>query len=283
MKTITTALLCAMSFGAFAADPFTSVYQQSTKDTSAFDKSLAGSDIAQGRWAFFEFAETDSLFGSLSAGQAGDSQQLKFNAINYYLWFGGRHKLPFQLYYSDVVSDDSNKDANTVKLLDPESGLAIKFPLLWTYQSAGDEFCAFLSDTNSIGHCSLGGDITLSFKDLKEVDGNSETAFGATVRLGAAVLFPVLAADTGEASGYLSTSVKLVFAHTDVDDSTQLFAPVLDENGDPVAFDNDIFSAEAEIKWAFTNRLAISARWLAPLDDHDYIDDIFKLSLETQF
>ena len=91
-----------ISSPAWAADPSTSVYDQTTKDTKAFTTALVDGDIIKGDWKFFQFANTDSVFGSLSVGKSGDSQSIKFNAINYNLWFGGNKKLPFQLYLSTV-------------------------------------------------------------------------------------------------------------------------------------------------------------------------------------
>lgn len=268
--------------GAHAADPFTSVYDQTVDGTHAFNAKLAGGSKDDGRWAFFQFADTDSIFGSLSAGSSGESQSIKFNAINYYLWFGGNKKLPFQLYLSDDVSDSDTQEANTAKLLDPESGVALKFPLLWTYQSSGDGFCAFLNGTNTVGHCSIGGDVTLSFKDLDVVDGGSETAFGQTLRVGAAVLFPILSANDQLEQGYLSASARAVYSHVDIENSTQLFVPVTDASGAPVGFDKSILSSEVEVKWAFNGKLAISGKWVKPIDNDDYMDDLFKITIETQ-
>lgn len=279
-------ILVIFSTSIFASDPSTSVFEQTKKDSDLFEAAFEGGDVNEGGWKFFQFGDTDSIFGSLSVGQSGDSQSIKFNAINYNLWFGGNKKLPFQLYLSTNASDDSddsNNDKNTETLLDPESGVALKFPFLWTYQSAGDGFCAFLSDENSIGHCSVGGDITLSFKDLEAQDGDSETAFGQTIRVGGAVLFPILSVEDGSEQGYLSTSVKLVYSHTNIDDPNSLFTPVLDVDGNPVDFKDSIFSGELEIKWAFTDKLAISAKLLSPFNNKDFFDDLFKLNLETQF
>jgi hypothetical protein len=287
MKKVLVPILITLSSAVYASDPSTSVYEQTKKNSKLFNSALEeGSDLNQGSWKFFQFGDTDSIFGSLSVGQSGDSQSIKFNAINYNLWFGGKKKLPFQLYLSTNASDssdDSNNDESTDTLLDPEAGLALKFPFLWSYQSSGDGFCAFLSSVNSIGHCSVGGDITLSLKDLEDQDGNTETAFGQTIRIGGAVLFPVLSVEDGTEQGYLSTSVKLVYSHTDIDDPNSLFTPVFDINGNPVDFKDSIFSGEVEVKWAFTDKLAISAKWLTPFDNKDYFDELFRLSLETQF
>ncbi|WP_221801966.1 hypothetical protein [Oceanobacter mangrovi] len=266
-----------------AADPFTSVFSETT---TKLTEGLSPQEV-KGEFKFFKFGETDSIFGGLSVSKSGDSQSIKINAVNYYIWFGGDKKLPFQLYYSDEAAsdggDENQDEVNTEKFIDPESGVAIKFPLLWTYQSSGDGFCAFLSDTNSIGHCSLGGDITLSFKDFTDTDGNSDTAFGQTVRVGAAVLFPIISDESSETSGYLSASAKIVYSHVNIDNPTQLFSPVLDANGEAVDFDKSILSSEVEIKWAFDNKIAISGRWLKPFDNKDYFDDLFKIGLETNF
>jgi hypothetical protein len=286
MKKLLVLISLVSSTTTYAADPSTSVYEQTEKGTASFETAFVGEDVSKGSWKFFQFGNTDSIFGSLSVGQSGDSQSIKFNAINYNLWFGGNKKLPFQLYLSTSANDnsvDSNNDKNTETLLDPESGVAIKFPLMWTYQSSGEGFCAFLSDENSIGHCSFGGDFTLNFKDLEDQDGNTETAFGQSIRLGGAVLFPILSVEDGAEQGYFSTSVKLVYSHTNIGNPNSLFAPVLDIDGNPVEFNNSIFSGEIELKWAFSQKLAISAKWLTPFDNKDHFDDLFKISLETQF
>ncbi len=286
MKNIFIIFTLVFSIPVFAADPLTSVYEQTKKGTDSFKASFGDEDVNNGGWKFFQFGETDSIFGSLSVGTSGDSQSIKFNAINYNLWFGGNKKLPFQLFLGTNAnnnSDDSNNDKNTEALLDPESGIALKFPFLWSYQSSGDGFCAFLSDENSIGHCSFGGDLTLSFKDLEAQDGNTDTAFGQTIRIGGAVLFPVLSVVDGSEQGYLSLAAKVVYSHTDIDDPNLLFTPVNDVNGNPVEFKDSIFSSELEIKWAFSEKLAISAKWLAPFDNNDLLDDLFKINIETQF
>ena len=286
LNNLFTLFTVVFSTSIYAADPLTSVYEQTKKDSASFGIALEGKDVNKSGWKFFQFGDTDSIFGSLSVGQSGDSQSIKFNAINYNLWFGGNNKLPFQLYFATNAngnSDDSNNDKNTESLLDPESGIALKFPLLWSYQSSGDGFCAFLHDKNSIGHCSVGGDITLSFKDLEDQDGGTETAFGQTIRIGGAVLFPILSVEDDSEQGYLSLAAKLVYSHTNIDDPNSLFSPVLDIDGNPVEFNDSIFSSEMEIKWAFSQKLAISAKWLAPFDNKDFFDDLFRINIETQF
>lgn len=286
MKNSLILILAVFSIPIYASDPSTSVYEQTIKDSISFKAAFDGGDVNSGGWKFFQFGDTDSLFGSLSVSQSDDSQSIKLNAINYNLWFGGNKKLPFQLYLGTNASnssDESNNDKNAEILLDPESGVALKFPFLWTYQKSGDGFCAFLSDKNSIGHCSVGGDVTLSFKELEKQGGNSETAFGQTIRIGGAVLFPILSVEDGSEQGYFSTSLKLVYSRTNIDNPSFLFAPVLDVDGNPMNFKDSIFSSELEIKWAFTDRLAISAKWLNPFDNKGFFDDLFKVNLETQF
>lgn len=287
-------LLAFFSSHTFAADPMTSIYSELEEDTvESFANLLVankkdGEDDPTGVIRFFKFnPAADGVLGSLSVGTAGDSQSIKFNAINYNLLLGNERKIPFQLYLSEQASNggdsDSEQDVNTEALLDPESGIALKFPFLWSFQGNQQGICHFISDTNTRGHCSWGGDITFNFKELVDENGNSETAFGKTIRLGGGVLFPILDAKNDEEKGYVSISARAVYAHTDIDDSTRLFAPILDVNGDPIAFDNSIFSSELELKWSFDGKLAIAAKWLRPFDNGDYIDDLFKLTLETKF
>lgn len=299
MKAFVLILTAFTSLNIMASDPSISVYKSTTvtkdKDDSGNIKKDAngiemmtidgGQENINREIRFFSFAKTDSIFGSLAVSQSGDAQTVKFNVVNYNLWFGGNYKLPFQLYISETAndsSDDSNQDKNELSVLDPESGVAIKFPLLWVYQSNGSEPCAFLGKSD-IGHCAFGGDITFSLKNLEDIDGKTETAFGKTIRVGGSVLFPVLDSGDNSEQGYLSAAAKLVYSHTNIDDPTQLFTPVLDAEGNPVNFDNSLLSGELELKFAINGQLSISARWLAPFDNKDYFDDRFQLILESQF
>lgn len=288
MKYICTTILC-LSFKLFAADPASSVYKSTTviKDDTDNNKLMLsdGGENVNRKIRFFSFAETDNIFGSLAVSLSGDTQTIKVNAVNYNLWFGGNYRLPFQVYITTSAiekSDETSEDKNELSILDPESGLAIKFPLLWIYQSNGTEPCAF-AERSKIGHCAFGGDITLSFKNLEDVSGNTETAFGQTLRVGGSVLFPVLDAEANSEQGYISASAKLVYSNTNIDDPTLLFTPVTDVEGNPVKFEKSILSGELELKFAINNQLSISARWLAPFDNKEYFDDRFQLSLTSQF
>ncbi|GAB57644.1 hypothetical protein [Rheinheimera nanhaiensis] len=283
-----TAIVC-ISLNALASDPASSVYKSTTVIKDDANKDLVvlfdGGENVNRQFRFFSFADTDSLFGSLAVSQSGDAQTIKFNAVNYNLWFGGNYKLPFQLYVTTTANDDSdssNQDKNELSMLDPESGIAIKFPLLWVYQSNGPEPCAFL-EKSDVGHCSFGGDITFSLKNFEDTNGKTETAFGQTLRLGASVLFPVLDAATSSEQGYVSASAKLVYSHANIDDPTLLFTPVTDVDGNPVKFDKSILSGELELKFAINGQLSISAKWLAPFDNNDYFDDRFQITLASQF
>ena len=97
------------------------------------------------------------------------------------------------------------------------------------------------------------------------------------------MVFPVLDANDDSEQGYLSLAARYVYSHTDIDDSTLLFQPVLDLDGNPVQFKDSIRSMDVEVKFALNEKLAVSARWFKPMDNEDYLDDLFRVSLQTQF
>lgn len=287
-------LLALITVPTYASDPSVSVYQQTIKNSSLnkqaynlTEAEAAGTTPRLHKWAFFTFGDTDKLLGSIVVENSSATQTVKFNAVNYYLWFGGKYYLPFQLYLTQNAPKEntasSTNDSNTSKLVDPESGIAIKFPLLWIYQSNGDGICAFLSSTNTIGHCAVGGDVTLNFKDLKNQSGSTNTAFGRTLRVGASLLFPVLSEKKDSEQGYVSAAGRIVYARTNAADPNNLFTPVLDTYGQPIPFEESIFASELEFKWRFYDKLSIGAKWLKPINNKQYLSDLFKMSLETQF
>ncbi len=251
------------------------------------DQKPVFSELKWFRFADQDGQDPDSILGGLSFGTTGDAQSFRFNALNYNIGLGGNLRQPLQVYIGDVASNGSEEsalaDANAEKLLDPEAGIAIKFPFLWEYRSNGNGLCAFLKDEDSVGRCSFGADVTLNFKELEGGSGDSETAFGQTVRLVGALTFPVLDAKDDSEEGYVSIAARAVFAHTDIDDPLQLFQPVLDFEGNPIEFDDSIFAADLEVKLAINQKLAVSARWFKPLDNEDYLDDLFRITLQTQF
>lgn len=288
MKLLAFLLLVSFSLFTFATDPFTSIYSEVQVGTTE-NQSLRGDvdDIKQGddaKFYFFQFGDTDSIFGGLTASNEGDAQSVSLTAINYNLWLGGNKKIPFQLFLTETSSTGTNNDdANTSKILTPESGFAVKFPFLWVYQSSGDEFCAFLKDGNTVGHCAVGGDLTINYKTLKGEDNFEENAYGATLRFGASLLFPVLEPDTNKDQGYLAFSGKLVYAKTNIDDPSKIFSPIIDAEGNTIAFDDSIISTELSIKWSIQDKFSLSVKWMKPLGSNEYIDDIVGFSLDTQF
>jgi hypothetical protein len=244
---------------------------------------------------FFQFADTDSVFGGLTVSKEGNAQTISLTAVNYNLHLGGKYKIPFQVFISETeTTGDNTEDANVAKLLTPESGFAIKFPLLWIYQSSGDEICSFM-DTNNpeqkdniVGHCAVGGDITINYKTLKGEDDKEEDAYGITARIGASLLFPVLepSAKTlteSKSQGYLALSAKLVYAKTNIDDPSLIFTPIMDAEGNAIAFDESIFSYELGVKFSIQDKFAVSAKWMKPMGGHEYLDDIVSISIDTQF
>ncbi|WP_411994530.1 hypothetical protein [Agarivorans sp. DSG3-1] len=258
------------------------------------EKSLADDALNSGEFQFFRFTTeenddqvgTDSLFGSLMASSAGDTQTIKFDAINYNLHMGGNIHIPFQLYYGNVVSDGDDDKANSIKLMDPENGVALKFPVVFNYfknESSGG-LCAFYDeDKDSVGRCSLGGDLTFNYRELKNDSGESDTQAGYTARLGGAMVFPINNVVGGKEKGFLSLGAKVVYSYANVDDPTNFFTPVLDASGNPVSFDKYIGAADLEVKWVFYEKLSISTRWLLPLNNTDYLEDVFSVSLENKF
>lgn len=314
-------LVALLSEQAYATDPLTSVYQYTTPGTQASkvledkvdkmekakkedDKAAAEKELGWvqrtlgPKWRAFYFDKEDPFFGGVTVGFSGDSQQAKINYGNYNIDVGGDIRLPFQLYYTTEADTDSSmqaqQDSNTQAILDPESGFAVKFPMYFMYQDKRSDggWCDFLEDEHKdddsdgqntvTGFCGFGADLTFNFKELQNMDGSTETAAGQTLRLGAAMLFPIKTFDDSTA-GFLSLSARFLISHTDIDNPEQLFTPVLDGDGEPVAFDDTITSGEFELKFSINQKVAISARWLTPLDNKDYFDDVFQLNIEAKY
>ncbi|MGR5001842.1 hypothetical protein CSB62_15120 [Vibrio splendidus] len=292
-------ILILTTYPTLASDPFSTTYRSTEGSAKNLTSSeLEGSEEA-GRnreeldlFEFFSFKtdgeNADRVLGSLSASVGSGSQTIKFNAINYNLWLGGDIKIPFQIYLGTTASatgDDSEK-ANSATILDPESGLAIKLPFIWTYKGILIEdkpqgICSF-GKGDTIGRCALGGDLTFNFKDLEQIDNDNEYAYGHTIRAGGSALFPILNA-TGDEKGYLSLSIKAVYSYTNIDDSTELFAPIQDANGNTISFKNNIFSSEFAIKWSLDQQFSLAATWVKPFTNTDYLDDQFALTIENKF
>ena len=278
-----------------AADPSVSVYSDTDPDkkeivlkASDGKAELKKTEHLKGRdFSFFQFSKSDKLYGSLAVERNGEVRSIKFNAINYNLWLGGSIYIPFQLYLGQDSTVDGSSgasaDTNAAKLVDPESGMALKFPVLGLYQSEKG-FCGFQgAGKTSIGHCTFGGDFTLSARDLKDTSGKSQTLTGTTIRIGTSLLFPVFDASKLIDKGYLAIAARYIASHTRASDSTQLFAPILDSSGNAIKFNGTVRAADLEVKLKIIDNLAVSARWISPLNNTEYLKKQKKLTLEAQF
>lgn len=254
------------------------------------DKAREKLQAARKNWRYFRFSEADPVVGGLALDAGHSAQTVKLDVVNYNLWFGGNLKQPFQLLVSGEVADQAEsvtevEQQNSDKLVDPESGIALRFPFLFIYQPADDGFCDFTGST--VGRCTVGGDLTFNSKELKGLTGTNETAYGYAARIGASFIFPVLNQAGSEADednqGYLAIAVRETYARTNLSDPAKLFTPVLDASGTPVKFDESILATEAEIRWNIRDRFSINAKWIIPGNNDEYLDDSFTLSFEKQF
>lgn len=235
-----------------------------------------------------EFIEADEKIGGLSVYGLNDTQKIKFNALNYRLWFGGDHYLPFQLLLSHAASDEPTEDKeaealNADALLDPESGIAISVPFLWRYKGSGSDFCHFIKNDSELGFCTFGGRVVSNFKNLETLDGKSEVAFGVTAEVGASALFPIFEAKDDQKAGYLALGYKLFYSHSDFDDASKLFNPLSNAKGEIIDFEKSMAAQQFGIKLALDQKVALGATWTKALDNQEYIGESISISLESQF
>lgn len=284
-KILFTTLMAAASTATFAADILTSKHK-ANEPVGGFAASLANK--TGGGWSErFRFDTSDKgdpVIGGLTLSQSSGTQLAKLNIVNYNLKLGSDLIYPFQVIVSPSVAGSSNpineQSSNQAKILDPESGVAIKFPVVWSYK-ADTGFCGFGKAKE--GRCDAGWDLTINSKTLKSTDGNSQTASGATLGFGASMLLPIFDESVMLKEGYLAGAVKISYAHTNYGDTTKLFNPILDAGGNPIQFKNSLSTYEADLKFALTKQFAITARLVGPIGGNDYVTRQTSFSIDTQF
>lgn len=271
---------------AFGSDPFTSVQQATRIEKS--ELSAFTSDHTKEKVTYFKYMESDPALGSVSVGVSGGEKAIKFNAVNYSLWLGGKYYLPMQVSFAGTSAGSgaatSSGDSNEAKITDQDLGdVSMRFPIFWTYQSAGDGLCAFLKSDIGYGHCSIGGDVSFSYRNMTDAAGDAKDSVGKAVRIGAASVFPVLSEDKSKSEGYMALAIRAAYFDSGIKEGTAFFTPVLDSGGNPIDFKESFWASDVEVKFAFFDKMAIVARWVKPFRNEEYISDNFSLEIENKF
>lgn len=234
-------------------------------------------------------SDCQSLFGGFSVTQAPGAEITKVNFLNYHLKLGDDVSVPFQIFGSPSAAGSTGQNsavsANQAKLLDPTTGFAIRVPYYWLYNKSDGGVCSFKN--HETGSCVLGFDVTAASKTLKSTDGTSQTPTELAVNIGGASKFPVFS-DSSSAinlpDGYLALALKFGYVHVSgVSDTSPLFLPVFDANGNPIRFKSSLATYDVSLAFVVTKQFSMSARLVGPVGGNDYLKRQSSITLESNF
>ena len=293
MRRVSVGGLALVSIAAQAGNVFTTDYAEGSAQQEAAREEasrLTAKDRAdriavdeKSRWSRIDFTDRVEGFGDADITPFGDNVEYKINAMNYNIYLSDMIKVPFQLYYGALASNEAPEKTNEGALLDPTQGVAAQFPVAFRFR--GNKVGGLCHFEALKGYCVAGGDVTVRGVRLSELneagDVEESLIFGASAGLRASVLFPIFEAgvpgDTGQA-GHLSASIGGRYYYHDTDDQGLLFGEITDPIGATVTFDKEFGALSAESEIDIYKYFKIRIEYFYPLSNRDVLGDVFKAS-----
>lgn len=168
-----------------------------------------------------------------------DGGEIKLGLLRGFVDLGENFKAPFFVAIADVTSQTEPGEANTTKLLDPDQGVNIGQEYVWRYHFFG--LCA---GKNTTADCRLGFNWGARYMKLQgEGEEESKGTFGAFSTAQTAWSFNIFDIDN---PGIKLGTIRLYAAYSqffhDGKNSSDYFAGVTDDDGNPVSFDKNFGS-----------------------------------------